>query len=276
MTMPLKLLPYKDIIAEQYSSGKTCEKIAKDGGWYPQSVANLLKSLELYNSYRPNQGNTRYFKTIDSHQKAYFLGFIAADGCLQNNGNGSNGLTITIHEKDSQILHTLKEEIGCENQIYKITGKMTHDSSKMKKHCRFQLFNKDLYSDLLSYGLTPNKSTTMPNIIVNIPKRYRKSFILGYFDGDGTVCLNIKRNQLTVSFRGTKEFLEGIANELSLEAKWLVKDKHRNCYSLVFWRKSDLINFMKIYKNLNFFLLRKSSKFLEFFEIDKDETISSS
>lgn len=274
--MPLKLIPFKDLITSEYQLGKNCEIIAKENGWYPQAVANLLKYLNLYNSYRPNQGNIRYFQKCDSHQKAYFLGFITADGCLQDNGNKSNGLTITIKETDIQILIKLREEIGCENKVYQIRGKMTHDKTKEKYHCRFQLFNKDLYSDLLSYGLTPKKSTSMPNIIENIPKKYRKSFILGYFDGDGSATLNMKRNQLMVSFRGTEELLSGIFKELNLSKYWLHKDKQKNCFSLVFWRKSDLINFTKMYKKLDFYLTRKYKRFTEFLKISKDETISPS
>ena len=226
---------------------------------------------------RPNQGNVRYFQNCDSHTKAYLLGFIAADGCLQSNGaSGSLGLTLTISESDIQILEKLKQEIGCENRIYEIRGKMTHDKTKEKYHCRFQLFNKLLYSDLLSYGLTPRKSITMPNIVENIPQEYRKSFILGYFDGDGSVTKNPKRTQLMVSFRGTKEFLNGIATELNLESKWLYKDKQKNCYSLVFWRKADLTSFLQIYNNLDFYLTRKYERFSDFLKIDKDETISPS
>lgn len=225
---------------------------------------------------RPNQGNIRYFQKCDSHTKSYFLGFISADGCLQDNGSGSLGLSITISEKDRQILEKLKEEIGCENIVHQIRGRHSHNTSKEKYHCRFQLFNKLLYNDILSYGITQKKSTTMQNIIVNIPEQYRKSFIIGYFDGDGSVTNNIKRSQLMVSFRGTEAFLNGIANELSLSAKWIYKDSNKNCYSLVFWRKSDINSFFKIYDNLDFYLLRKYVRFSEFLKINKDETISSS
>lgn len=223
-----------------------------------------------------DQGNIRYFQKCNSHTKAYFLGFITADGCLQNNGSGSLGLTLTISYKDISILHKLREEIGCQNTVKEIRGKMTHNRSKEKYHCRFQLFNKHLYNDLQTYGLTQRKSTTMQNIVVNIPKKYRKSFILGYFDGDGSVHHNIKRDQLMVSFRGTEAFLLGIIDELNLSAKWLVKDKTKNCFSLVFWRKADIIAFYEIYSKLDFYLIRKQERFSKFLKIDKDETISPS
>lgn len=271
----LKLYPFKDFIISEYLTGKSCQKIADENSWYQQAVSNLLKSEKLYDSYRPNQGNTRYFQYIDSHQKAYLLGFIAADGCLQSNGKNSYGLSITIHSKDISVLECLRSQIGCENQIFNITGKMSH-SNKQKDHCRFQLFNKDLYSDLSSYGLTPKKSTTMPNLFSKIPEQYHKSFVVGYFDGDGSVSLKNKRNQQMISFRGTEAFLQGIAIALRLSKFWLYKDKDKECFSLVFWRKSDIISFYNIYKELGFYLERKYQRIHNFLKIDKDQTISPS
>ena len=274
--MKLKLEPFKEFIISEYTNGKNCQQIADENNWYQQSVSNLLKKYDLYTSKRPNQGNIRYFQKCDTNIKAYLLGFITADGCLQDNGNGSKGLTLTVHEKDILILEILRDEIGCENIVKLISGPMTHKKEMLKTHCRFQLFNKNLYNDLLSYGLEERKSTTMPNIIENIPEEFRKSFILGYFDGDGSVTLNIKRNQLIVSFRGTEQFLSGIISTLGLTAHWLHKDKQKNCWTLVFWRKSDLLAFLKIYNNNNLYLSRKHERFLDFFKISKDQTISPS
>ncbi len=274
--MKLKLEPQKEFIFSEYALGKSVEMIANENHWYPQAVANLLKHYKLYNSYRPNQGNIRYFQSLDSPIKAYLLGFITADGCIQDNGNNSFGLTITIHEKDIQILHKIKEEIGCENTVKLIGGKMTHDKSKIKTHCRFQLFNNEFVSDISSYGITPKKSLTMPNILQNIPQELRKSFILGYFDGDGSVSFNKASNQLFVSFRGTKDFLQGIVDEICPSKYTINKDKQKNCYTLTFWRKADCLLFMQLYKELDFYLARKYNRFLDFFEISKDQTISPS
>ncbi len=278
MTMPLKLEPFKEFIISEYKSGKNCQKIADENGWYQQPVSNLLKHYKLYDSYRPDNGNTKYFETVDTHLKAYFLGFITADGCLQRSTAKSKtiGLSITIHEKDICILNKLKEELGCENKISFIRTGMTHNKEQMKQHCRFSIHNSELTDSLLKIGLTERKSTTMPNIHQNIPEEFRKSFVLGYFDGDGSVSLNKKRGQLMVSFRGTEAFLQGIVDVLQLQAHWLSKDKQKDCWSLVFWRKSDLLSFLQIYENNNLYLSRKYVKFLDFFKIDKDQTISSS
>lgn len=210
---------------------------------------------------RPNQGNVRYFQNCDTHLKAYFLGFIAADGCLLNNGKNSISLSITLSEVDRNLLNKLKEEIGCEHRIYDIRGKMTYNILKEKYHCRFQLCNKDLISDLKNYGLEERKTTTIPNILVKIPEEFQESFILGYFDGDGSISYNIASKQYVLSFRGTEAFLQGIANKMQFEKYRLVKDKTKNCFTLTAWRKADIQKFKQIYNNKEFYLTRKFNKF---------------
>lgn len=222
---------------------------------------------------RPDQGDTRYFHTLHHPIQAYLLGFIAADGCLIRSGN-SRGLTITIHTKDVIILEKLRSEIGCENKIQVIRGRHTHDPSKEKDHRRFQLFNKELYSDLQSYGLTERKSTTMPDIISTLPEIHRAPFLIGYLDGDGSVSYNISSKQLVISFRGTEAFLQGLAWHLRLPKYRLIKDKQRNCWTLSYWRKGDAVRIYNMYKELDFYLSRKYDRICNFLKISKDETIS--
>ena len=51
----------------------------------------------------------------------------------------------------------------------------------------------------------------MPSIIHNIPKEFRKAFLRGYFDGDGsilkTVTASRPKGRYYVSIRGTEDFL---------------------------------------------------------------------
>lgn len=247
-------------------------------GYRPVEISKLLNipmgtipSILSKYGYRflPEHKNIRFFKTINSHVKAYFLGFIAADGCIQHNGANSYGLSITIHSKDKHLLERLKNEFQSNLNIYHITTKMSH-TNKNKDHVRLAIFNKLLYNDILKYGITPNKSLTMPNLIPNIPKQFRKSFILGYFDGDGSVMrqnqIRIKKGKsypsrgLTIQIRGTKKFLLGIVDELNILNYSIRFDK---THSLIFSKKSEIIKFFECYKNSNIFLPRKRDIFLE-------------
>ena len=53
--------------------------------------------------------NERYFEKIDNNNKAYWLGFIAADGCVSNK-KGGRYLYIELSRKDRDHLEKFKEE----------------------------------------------------------------------------------------------------------------------------------------------------------------------
>ena len=48
--------------------------------------------------------NYQFFEKIDSEEKAYFLGFIYSDGCVQ-----SNSVTLKLQKKDIIILEKMKK-----------------------------------------------------------------------------------------------------------------------------------------------------------------------
>lgn len=228
------------------------------------STVSFCKTLGY--KFKINQGNVRYFQNIDTHQKAYFLGFIAADGAIVN-----NTLTITIHEKDICVLEKLKSEIGNEHKIQKINTKMSYNKSKNVNHVRFTLTNKDLILDLNNLGIYPKKSMTISNILQNIPYEFRDSFIIGYFDGDGSISEpkgiskmtksglhSYDSHRLVIQFRGTEDFLKSIAEHLEIKYKLYFA----KTFVLCIRKKEYILRFFKCYNNLNFFLKRKHEKFL--------------
>jgi len=58
-----------------------------------------------------------YFATIDTEDKAYFLGLLASDGCVINNTTTHRfQVTLKLHTKDSHILEDFIKVIkscGC-------------------------------------------------------------------------------------------------------------------------------------------------------------------
>ena len=239
--------------------------------------------------------NTQYFKEINSYNKAYLLGFIAADGAIvQNKNTNTKTLTITIHAKDIAVLELLKLELNSSLNIKDINYKSKSlQSYKLDvNHKRFNTSKKEIINDLESYGLTSNKSLTMPNLILNIPKNYRKAFILGYFDGDGCFIdskVTRKRKYLKkdgsiseyigkkynshISIKGTKEFLQGIVDELQIQSYNIKQISNQNIYTLIIIKNLDILKFYDCYNYCDFYLQRKKDKFTR--KIIQVQTISS-
>lgn len=274
--MKLKLENKKDLIIQYYKEGKTPTEIAKILKENLQPVTNLLKKYLNIKSFLPNCGNINYFSKIDSYSKAYVVGFIAADGALVKTKT-TTSLTITLKYEDREILEFIKSEIGNEHKLQEIKRKSSFNPSKDIHHIRFVISNKQITKDLIDLGIHSNKSLSMGNIINNIPYKYRNAFIIGYFDGDGSVSKNntiktkfLKKEQiykqfpcynLIVNIRGTKEFLKGICNHLNI-AESLIK-QYDSIPRLTFSNKQNIISFFSCYNELDFFLKRKHSIFLE-------------
>jgi hypothetical protein len=228
---------------------------------------------------RPSKGNTRYFSSIDSNAKSYILGFIAADGCITRSSTrqgSSPTLSITIHRKDVAVLEFIKSEIGFHHKIQSIRRKSGFNKDVNTDHVRIAITDKQLTGDLLNLGVSYRKSLSMGNILDNIPKLYRKSFIIGYFDGDGSVSLPKPKNKYlkslgkmsdypsyrtTVCIRGTQELLLGIKEELSLDTATIFK--YDSTPRLDLTNKRDIVKLFKCYDECPFFLKRKHDVFLE-------------
>lgn len=101
--------------------------------------------------------NRDIFKNIDSPEKAYWLGFILADGCLHiSNANFSGHISIDISGRDVEHLKkfvTFIEAIEPEKMI-----QYTKHSVTGNDLVHVQLVCSATSKDLFNLGIKPNKS----------------------------------------------------------------------------------------------------------------------
>ena len=251
------------------SEGKKVPEIANILGINKITIGSFLRTHGI--KLNPDKGNVHYFDTIDSYAKAYIVGFIAADGALVKTKT-STTLTITIKYEDKAVLEFIKSEIGNEHKLQEIIRPSSFDSSKTIHHIRYVISDRHITQALNKLGITSNKSLSMGNIIKNIPYKYRDAFIIGYFDGDGSVTARDGQYpndrgilcydySLYIQIRGTKDFLSGICNHLKIDTTHI----HQNdsIPHLSFASKKDTYRFFQCYKNLPFDYERKYNKFLQ-------------
>ncbi len=255
---------YEKQILEMFDSGINAHQISKTINKSFYFVKAILTKHRNPSFKKYNNGNIKYFENIDSDKKAYFLGFIAADGCITKSRN-SIGLTITIHQKDKVVLESLKEDMQSENPIHIL---------KRNELIRFVIYNNELVSHLKNNGIEEQKSLTMTNIIKNIPKEFRSAFIRGYFDGDGSFTFQEKYKRGYIQIRGTKDFLLGIVNEIEIGTCSITE--YDSIPNLSIGSKKQIKKFFDfIYKNSTIHLDRKYDKIKLFIDtLCQDQTIS--
>ena len=132
----------------------------------------------------PRTLNHDFFKKWSS-EMAYVLGFFAADGSMIRNKRG--GHFIEFHINDKEILVAIRKVTGSNHKI----SIRIRKNPNQKVGYRIQLGSKEMYSDLLSFGMCSRKSLALQMPIV--PPQYFGHFLRGYFDGDG--CVYFKKLQ---------------------------------------------------------------------------------
>lgn len=209
---------FYDEWCELYESGKSTVEIAKMYNVYHENVNYALRKrgVAIRNpsiAGMKNEINEHYFDTIDTDEKAYWLGFIAADGCISTNGNGYK-IIICLNKKDIDMLVAFKNAINSTRDI-KMIGR-----SKAEFRCN----SKYMVNALKKYGITPRKTFTM-EFSNEIPSKYYSGFIRGYFDGDGTIYFS-KEGKPYWGIVATKAFLEKV-QEIIMDEVGLSKTKIR-------------------------------------------------
>ena len=172
------------------------------------------KGLIIRNKTSKYKYQQDIFENIDSAEKAYWLGFLAADGCnYQREHNAS--IILNVHEKDIEHLEKFKQFCHTDAEIKSYIG--YEGFSNQTPMCKITLNSKKISNDLIDKGILPNKSLILqpPHIL----EEFYKPFILGYFDGDGSISKTSQYNNYSISIQGTKEILTWICEVLDWDAK---------------------------------------------------------
>ncbi len=250
-------------INSKYKNGQSVRQLSKDYGFSRRTINKYLilngSAIEFRdNKKRKFKLRENYFEIIDNPKKAYFLGFLFADGYILKDGYTSG---ITLANTDRNTLEILSQEIyGSPLAVYDIKKMQTNKTPQSRLVFKSREFQKHL----LDKNLVHNKSLilTPPK---NIPNHLIKYFILGYFDGDG--CFS----KPTLSIVSTKIFCEWIGEFLLtnkvISHYRLVTTKNLITHRILIWRRADIASIYKyFYEDNNFtqFLDRKRQKMFDY------------
>lgn len=123
--------------------------------------------------------NENFFKEIDSEDKAYWLGFIMADGCIKDN----NEFSFCLKYSDKYILEKFNIAL---NSNYKIIKELNSSPFGIYESATLTIHSKKFCETLKEYGIIQRKTNcAIFNYNNKIPNKYLNAYIRGLFDGDG-------------------------------------------------------------------------------------------
>jgi hypothetical protein len=130
---------------------------------------------------------------------SYWLGFIAADGCLFLK---NRSVTIGLALKDKSHLQKFKRAIRTNSNI---------SYALSTNSVRISVYSEKIVDRLVNLGVTPNKSLTISK--VEVPQNLFSHFVRGVFDGDGSIT-GKRVTHLQFMIAGNKPFLKNLQENL--------------------------------------------------------------
>lgn len=216
--------------------------------------------------------NDRYFSSIDTQEKAYWLGFIWADGSISQTtkrSSGPNRLRVTQKWPERTHLEAFRDAIGSDYELIRVPHVGGHDTAQLDVNSR--PFCEAL--EKLGYG-----PKTVRIHIPAIDPTLLRHFIRGYFDGNGGLSLYTQKVRKWTVFKqewsitGNETLIAEIQDILSRDAGTTptvqLKPYKRSpgTKSLRYGKKADIALLHEyLYENATVYLESKHEKFVEFF-----------
>lgn len=254
----------KDKMIQEYLNGKTFLEASKIFNVSESVCMRELRRRGIESRsnsyYRKLKVNEDYFEKIDTEEKAYWLGFITADGCLCSRNN----LHISLKYSDRNHLKKFLKSIESSGKITDYFTTNGHWSSRINTN------NTKIYNDLKKYGITPRKSLT-GKIYKFEDSFLEAAYWRGLVDGDGWFFKYMhKKNKNFIYDLGlsgncfiVSSFLNFIENNNIKSNK---KSQKNNTIRLVRYTKKDTVYEISnlLYKDATIYLDRKYNMYLKF------------
>jgi len=199
--------------------------------------------------------NRNFFSRINNEVRAYWLGYLYADGSVYVSGSDRR---VELLSKDRDIFKFAKAIRYPVKKVKKI-------KKDGRKYYEIVLSSKQVTEDLIRWGCIPNKARRLKNL-PSIPKNLLHHFVRGFFDGDGGIYF-YNSKYLTFNLCGSKEFLENIQQILINKCR-LNRTKFGSTgevYTMIYSGNKQCVRIFRwLYNNATVYMSRKKNVFDKF------------
>jgi intein-encoded DNA endonuclease-like protein len=260
-----------NLVIERYNELKNLKKVAKSFGVSLRPIKRIFKENNIVLTNRRYDVNHNYFENIDNEEKAYWLGFLFADGCVRKTKSGSQ-LVLKLSVKDEEHLKLFKDNIESEhkigyNQNMTLTKKGTPSTSD---NCLIRINSNKLINDLINQGCIPRKTFTINKPIID--EKFYKDFIRGFYDGDGNFFYSEKTKASVVTIVcASEKFREFLIEVMSKIPNIGKIHENKEKYTIKIVNIVGIVSFLDyVYKESNIHLKRKKEYYEKYREYRKN------
>lgn len=236
------------------SQGMSSRQIEKQTGYKYYNILCLINKYGLASSnyYAKPLYNSEYFNKIDDKNKAYIIGFLLGDGCIE-----SKNFSAAVALRDREILDFFSKEFGC----HVTTSNIYNKETKRFPSAKIKVGNKQLLNDIKKLcGGEKKKDRHIPRI----RKDLEPYLVQGFFDAEGCITWGRRKDRgyiwQKVSFTSQYWMLHGIQNILCANGitSSLRKKSKDDCYVIEICNKENVLKTLDyIYQDPSFIILQR-------------------
>lgn len=181
------------LAVDLYRSGLSISDVGRRVGSNPKTLRRIfvrhsvpLRSRqESWSLRRKHPFNESFFSTIDTEAKAYWLGFVSADGFVDD---ASRCLRVLLARRDKSHLLLMAKDFGLSESC--VLDSQYHANGRCFHTAKVSFFSSRLVNDLIALGVVPRKS-----LILNpwdASPTLARHYWRGVFDGDGCISVGTR------------------------------------------------------------------------------------
>jgi predicted transcriptional regulator len=179
----------RECIRQMYTDGMDAPEIGRTlGGLHSSSVYNILKEAGIDRREQIACDNPGYFDQIDTPDRAYWLGFLGADGCVTGSSRGTKTylrLQVKLARKDRDHLVTLHGALKARRPIRDFDEK---SFGKMVPVSMLAVSSQQIADALIGHGIIRKKTDVLKPW--DGPADLMPHYWRGLVDGDGHISIN--------------------------------------------------------------------------------------
>lgn len=178
----------RERIPDLYADGMDAPEIGRLLGCHSSSVYNVLEGLGVNRREQIACDNPGYFDQIDTPDKAYWLGFLGADGCVTGFTRGTKTylrLQVKLARKDRDHLVTLQKALKARRPIRDFDQE---SFGKIAPVSMLAVSSQRVADALIGHGIIRKKTDVLQPW--DGPTDLMPHYWRGLVDGDGHITIN--------------------------------------------------------------------------------------
>lgn len=255
------------------------EKIPKLIGKRPSVIYGILKrrgvstrrQIVLTDAQRLNRRkydlDDNFFDKIDTEAKAYWLGFIYADGYVQSL---EDKIGISLNFNDKEHLEKFAQQVNFTGEVKDYEEKQGYATGEL--YSRILMTSKQMKQSLIKLGVSERKTDILKFPSSNqVPVNLIWHFVRGYFDGDGSLTYgHVQKNGMQnyfIKITGTLDMIQNIQKlfQTTVKEEQRYPERNVNNYTITIGGNIQVKRILdSLYDNATIYLERKYNRYKQF------------